>query len=156
MIQPKCTAGLAFPTRLPRRGCPRSAGAFGGHETRSERPGLAARDCGSPCATTDQLIRDVKAGARPGGIGVYRVLRPAGRIAFNFDTMMTDPGIEHFRRFQLSPGVRNVFRYHHPESMARILLFIVRLGVAFNDLDEGGRSPVEPQLKDVRPRVVAG
>jgi len=45
-----------------------------------------------------------------------RVLRPGGVCSFNFDTVTTADGIATMRRYG-GPGVRSVFRLHHPESI---------------------------------------
>jgi SAM-dependent methyltransferase len=48
----------------------------------------------------------------------HRVLRPGGTVAFNFDNVMTNRGIEVLR--QDGPRRRALFRVHHPESIRRV------------------------------------
>jgi cyclopropane fatty-acyl-phospholipid synthase-like methyltransferase len=48
----------------------------------------------------------------------HRVLKPGGVVAFNFDNIMTDEGLAHFRCFRRAPGERNLFRFYHPETVS--------------------------------------
>jgi SAM-dependent methyltransferase len=45
-----------------------------------------------------------------------RVLRPGGVCSFNFDSPATTAGIDAMRNLG-GPGVRSVFRLHHPEDI---------------------------------------
>jgi SAM-dependent methyltransferase len=47
-----------------------------------------------------------------------RVLRPGGVVAFNFDNVLTDRGIEVMT--QDGPQRRALFRVHHPDSIRRV------------------------------------
>lgn len=47
-----------------------------------------------------------------------RVLRPGGKVAFNFDNVLTDRGVEVM--LQDGPNNRALFRVHHPESIRRV------------------------------------
>lgn len=48
----------------------------------------------------------------------HRVLRQGGKVAFNFDNVMTDRGVEVMS--QDGPGIRALFRVQHPESIRRV------------------------------------
>ena len=48
----------------------------------------------------------------------HRVLRPGGIVAFNFDNVLADRGIEVMR--QDGPGKRALFRLHHPDTIRRL------------------------------------
>jgi SAM-dependent methyltransferase len=47
-----------------------------------------------------------------------RVLRPGGKVAFNFDNVLTDRGVEVM--LQDGSNERALFRVHHPESIRRV------------------------------------
>jgi SAM-dependent methyltransferase len=47
-----------------------------------------------------------------------RVLRPGGKVGFNFDNVLTDRGVEVM--LQDGPKDRALFRVHHPESIRRV------------------------------------
>jgi SAM-dependent methyltransferase len=51
-----------------------------------------------------------------------RVLKPGGVIWFNFDTLMTDAGLQWFTQYRerLKPGEPCVFRFHHPDVVHRL------------------------------------
>jgi ubiquinone/menaquinone biosynthesis C-methylase UbiE len=49
-----------------------------------------------------------------------RVLRPGGRVSFNFDNVMSPGGIEHLLEMRREPGHANVFRFYHPETVCRL------------------------------------
>jgi SAM-dependent methyltransferase len=48
----------------------------------------------------------------------HRLLKPGGKVAFNFDNVMTDRGAEVMS--QDGPGNRALFRVHHPQSIRRV------------------------------------
>jgi SAM-dependent methyltransferase len=58
-----------------------------------------------------------------------RALRPGGRAIFNFDNVMSDGGLEHILGTS-RPSQSSVFRFHHPDAVARIAL-----AAAFSDVD---------------------
>jgi len=66
-----------------------------------------------------------------------RVLAPGSIVAFNFNNLMTDAGLQHLRKHRGAPGHRNIFRFHHPDAM-------IRLAVA------AGLSPVQLIVDDSR------
>ncbi len=49
-----------------------------------------------------------------------RVLRPGGKLAFNFDNIMTDEGLAWLRKWSREPGRRCIFRFYHPEMVRRL------------------------------------
>lgn len=49
-----------------------------------------------------------------------RVLKPGGRLWFNFDNFMSPGGSEWFRDQAPRPGARRVFRFYHPDMLKRM------------------------------------
>jgi ubiquinone/menaquinone biosynthesis C-methylase UbiE len=49
----------------------------------------------------------------------FRVLKPGGVVAFNYDSVLSDDAFEMLRRHG-SPEVRCVFRLHHPAELERL------------------------------------
>jgi hypothetical protein len=49
------------------------------------------------------------------------VLRPGAICSFNFETVATPDGIAALREYG-GPGLRSIFRLHHPESIRCIAL----------------------------------
>jgi SAM-dependent methyltransferase len=52
-------------------------------------------------------------------VDFYRVLKPGGVVAFNFDSILSDESVE-VMRVNGSPAERYLFRLHHPEALARL------------------------------------
>ena len=50
----------------------------------------------------------------------HRVLKPEGVAAFNFDNIMTEDGVQWFRRFRGHPGSKCLFRFYHPEAVRQL------------------------------------
>jgi SAM-dependent methyltransferase len=51
----------------------------------------------------------------------HRVLKPGGRLWFNFDNFMSPGGSRWFLDERVSPGGRRLFRYYHPDLLQRIV-----------------------------------
>ena len=45
----------------------------------------------------------------------FRVLKPGGRLWFNFDNFMSAGGRQWFANEQVQPGARRLFRFYHPD-----------------------------------------
>jgi SAM-dependent methyltransferase len=50
----------------------------------------------------------------------FRVLRPGGTAALNFNNIMAPGGMQHLVAMRGRPGNRCIFRYYHPEAMERL------------------------------------
>jgi SAM-dependent methyltransferase len=50
----------------------------------------------------------------------FRVLRPGGRLWFNFDNFMSPGGQLWFANEQVKPGARRIFRFYHPDLIRRM------------------------------------
>ena len=50
----------------------------------------------------------------------HRVLKPEGVVVFNFDNIMTEHGMQWFRRFRGHPGSKCIFRFYHPEAVRQL------------------------------------
>lgn len=50
----------------------------------------------------------------------HRVLRPGGRVRFNYENLMSEGGVAFLRQQRAKPGKRDVFRFHHPEGMNQL------------------------------------
>lgn len=78
----------------------------------------------------------------------HRVLRPGGVASFNFDDIMLPDGLAWYRANRGRPGDRCLFRFYHPEVMARLA---EAAGFAVEELTEGGRTADIRLRKPVRP-----
>lgn len=47
----------------------------------------------------------------------HRVLKPEGRVAFDFDNIMTVQGLQWFHHYRGTPGSRCIFRFYHPDAV---------------------------------------
>jgi cyclopropane fatty-acyl-phospholipid synthase-like methyltransferase len=50
----------------------------------------------------------------------HRVLRRGGKCAFNFDNLMNEEGRQWHRKHRGNPGTQNIFRFYHPEMVAKL------------------------------------
>lgn len=50
----------------------------------------------------------------------HRVSRPGATTIFNFDQLMSPGGLEWFHRWRPTAGERCIFRFFHPDMMARV------------------------------------
>jgi SAM-dependent methyltransferase len=49
-----------------------------------------------------------------------RVLKPGGRVSFNYDNIASSGGAEWWRSHRRGAGVRSIFRFYTPDFMARL------------------------------------
>jgi SAM-dependent methyltransferase len=49
-----------------------------------------------------------------------RVLKPGGRVSFNYNSMHSAEGVEWFRQRRREPGNRCIFRFYTPDFMHRL------------------------------------
>lgn len=49
---------------------------------------------------------------------LHRVVKPGGRVIFNFDNLMTEEGLAWHTRWRGQPGDTHVFSFYHPDAVA--------------------------------------
>ncbi len=72
----------------------------------------------------------------------HRVLKPGAVAVFNFDNIMSPEGLAWHRRWRLTPGHRNIFRFYHPDVVAR-LARAAGLAVAIVRTNESRHAEIE-------------
>lgn len=50
----------------------------------------------------------------------HRVIKRGGKLIFNFDNLMTDEGLAWHKQLRGRPGDRHIFRFYHPDMVARL------------------------------------